>query len=253
MGIKLSELLASFGNEQVQITDYEAAAGDAGQALSSSFIRGVATGINSNKGLVTNAINEAAGPIMVGVQEGMAASTNNLANTFVSSLGFAFDQWKNNFFGMSSQPGEWIHNEGGFFSGWGDALKQSMDFENSIGGEPQSFGMASRMLMGQLPTELRNISQDILSGALGMILPGFAAGPAADMLGTMLGTKPILTPGQAMAPGISADQGGFADSPYKGGSYVMNNTFSLGNSQMTDTEREVQMGILQSMRRLGVF
>lgn len=253
MGIKLGDLIASFADESIFMSDYETAAQDAGVALSSNFIRGVASGVNANKGLITNAINEAAGPIMVGVQEGVAASTANLANTFMASMGFAFSQWKNEFFGMASQPGEWVKNEGGFFGGWGDALKNSMDFENSIGGEPQSFGMASRMFMGQLPTELRNISQDILSGALGMILPGFAAGPAADLLGTMLGTRPILTPGQAMAPGVSADQGGFRDSGYAGGSYVFNNQYNLGQGNMTDTEYAVQTGTLMAMRRLGIF
>ncbi|TXH52443.1 MAG: hypothetical protein E6Q97_15970 [Desulfurellales bacterium] len=253
MGVKLSDLFIGFADYDVQLADYTSAAEDAGAALSSSFMRGVVTGVNDNKGRITNAINEAAGPIMVGVQEGIAASTSNVANTFVTSLGFAFSQWKNETFGMASQPQTWIHNEGGFFGGWGDILKGSMDWENSIGGEPQSPAMASRMFFGQLPTELRNISQDILSAALGMVLPGFLAGPAADMIGTMLGTKPILTPGQAMAPGVSADQGGFGDSPYAGGSYIINNQFALGQGNMTDTEYEVSRGILQSMRRLGVF
>lgn len=253
MGISLADLFLSFVDQPVQITDYATAAQDAGVALSSSFMRGVATGINDNKGHISNAINEAAGPIMVGVQEGLAASTANAAQTMFTSALYAFDMWKNDFFGMASQPTNWVHNEGGFGGGWGDILKGSIDWENSIGGEPTSGAMASRMFFGQLPTEIRNIAQDVLSGALGMILPGFAAGPLSDMLGTMLGTKPILTPGQAMAPGVSADQGGFSDSPFKGGSYVFNNQFHMPQGGMSDTEYQVQMGILQSMRRLGIF
>jgi len=253
MGISLADLFLSFVDQPVQITDYATAAQDAGVALSSSFMRGVASGINDNKGHISNAINEAAGPIMVGVQEGLAASTANAAQTMFTSAIYAFDMWKNDFFGMASQPTNWVHNEGGFGGGWGDILKGSIDWENSIGGEPTSAAMASRMFFGQLPTELRNISQDILSSVVGMILPGFAAGPVSDMLGTMLGTKPILTPGQAMAPGVSADQGGFRDSGFAGGSYIINNQFALGQGQMTDQEYEISRGILMSMRRLGVF
>lgn len=204
------------------------------------------------------AARELGSPITEGVGMGIMAGTGAMTNAMITSMMFAFGAWKASIGGGTfvgsglnqvANPGGFLGGGlGGFLGGIGNAI----DWENKIGGEPQSPAMASRMLMGQLPMGVRDFGQSLLSGVVGSIVPGFMAGPLSDMLGTMLGTKPILTPQQAMAGAQSADQGGFTDYPYGGGQYVFNNTYNLPGN-FTDVEREVQAGTLQAMRRLGVW
>lgn len=257
--------------------------GGAARSVASSFTGGFARGVDDSKGemasAMRNAIDETikagkdeaeisspsqraarelGSPITEGVGMGIMAGTGAMTNAMVTSLMFAFGAWKAGIGGgtfvgpglnVVANPGGMLGGGlGGFLGGIGNAI----DWENKIGGEPRSPAMASRMLMGQLPMGVRDFGQNLLSGIIGSVVPGFMAGPLSDMLGTMLGTKPILTPQQAMAGATSADQGGFTDYPYGGGSYVFNNTFNMPGN-FTDVEREVQSGTLQAMRRLGVF
>lgn len=265
------------------LRDWAGSIGNAARGLARSFTGGFSKGVDDTKGVMSasmrDAIDEAikagqdeaeigspsrraarelGSPITEGVGMGILAGTGAMTNAMMTSLMFAFGAWKagiggGTFVGSGlnqvANPGGMLGGGiGGFLGGIGNAI----DWENKIGGEPQSPAMASRMLMGQLPMGVRDFGQSLVSGLMGSFLPGWAAGPLSDMVGTMIGTKPILTPQQAMAGAQSADQGGFTDYPYGGGQYVFNNTYNLPGN-FTDVEREVQAGTLQAMRRLGVW
>lgn len=201
------------------------------------------------------AARELGSPIMAGVASGVAAGGQGVADAMVNSISYGFQKSLSSMFGgqFMNNNSPLVANPGGNFSGipsylnqFGQQVNASMAVAN-----PQSGLMASRTMLSNVPTAVRDFGQNLLSGALGMVLPGFAAGPAADMIGTAIGTKPILTADQALGASMSADAGGFRDSPFVGGQFVFNNNFgSAGN--FTDTERQVQLGIMQSMRRLGV-
>lgn len=200
---------------------------------------------------------EIGGPIMQGVELSILAGAPAVANAMMTSLGFAFNQWKAVTFGgthvgaglnIVQNPGGMLGGGlGGYLGQLGTAMQIGM-----IQAQPTNLGEASRAFLGQFPTQIKNFGMDLLGGALESILPGWAAGPLGDMIGTYFGLKPIIAAQDALAPSKSADMGGFADYPYGGGQFVFNNTFN-GVGNFTDTEREVQLGILQSMRRLGAY
>lgn len=195
------------------------------------------------------------GPMMKGIELQVLAGGQNVANAMVTSVNYAISKSAAELFGGSfiGRGVTNVSNPGGNFSGIGGYVDQfGQQVRGSFAtGDPQSFGQASRILASNFPDKARDFGQNLLSGAVGSVLPGFAAGPVSDMLGTLLGTKPILTAEQALGASVSADAGGLSDSPFTGGQFVFNNNFN-GAGNFTDTERDVQFGILQSMRRLGV-
>jgi trimeric autotransporter adhesin len=199
---------------------------------------------------------EIGGPIMQGVEVGIQSGTAGVTNAMVNSLMFSFGAWKAALGGGTFVgPGlNVVGNAGGTAGGIGDwlgmlggSIQNSMDI-----GAPTSGLMGSRVLMSNIPLGLRNMGQDLLSGALGSVLPGWAAGPLSDMIGTATGLKPVLGREAITAPGVMAGSGGFADYPYGGGS-IFNTTNYFSGGNFTDVERQVQIGILQSARRLGVY
>lgn len=200
------------------------------------------------------AARELGSPIMAGVVNEVKAGGQGVADAMVNSISYGFQKSIDTMFGgrFGNSGMTTVANPGGNFSGIGsylDQFGQQVNASMAIA-NPQSGAMASRALMSNVPTKVRDFGQNLLSGALGTVLPGFAAGPAADMIGTAIGTKPILTAEQALSASKSADMGGLSDSPFVGGQFVFNNNFA-GAGNFTDTERAVQLGILQSMRRLG--
>lgn len=198
---------------------------------------------------------EIGSPIMQGVELAILTGAPAVAAAMVTSLGFAFNSWKAAAFGGTfvgpglntvANPGGMLGGGlGGYLGQLGTAMQVGM-----IQANPTNLGEASRSLLGQFPMQARNFGQNLLSGALESALPGWAAGPLGDMVGTYFGLKPIITAQDALGASKSADAGGFADYPYGGGQFVFNNTFN-GVGNFTDVEREVQLGILTSMRRLG--
>jgi hypothetical protein len=242
-----------------------------GNALMTGGIEGVAQGAPALAQAVSSAVDSAiaagkqaaeiaspsargdreiGGPIMAGVAMGITRGTPGVMAALTSSIGYAFHSWKARSFGgtfIASSGVNNVTNPGGI-GGWGlmDAIAAGIDQAN-----PTGPGELSRSILGQFPRAQAS-GQRLLEGLMGAILPSWAAGPMSDLVGTFFGTKPIMTAEQALSPAVSADAGGFADHPYGGGYYTFNNTFySTGN--FTDVEREVQMGILESMRRLGIY
>ena len=129
-------------------------------------------------------------------------------------------------------------------------------FPGFLGGVDR-FGVMSRQILGQLPPDIKNFGFELLSGALESILPGFAAGPAADLIGTLLGLKPIITKEAALAPGVFAATGtgfgsdsAFEDYPFRGG-FVMTNNFQGEGPE--DINSIIANDILRTMRRLGIY
>mgnify|MGYP001293191152 CR=1 FL=1 len=198
---------------------------------------------------------EIGGPIMEGVSVGIMAGGPQVASALATSLGFAFNSFKAGLFGgtfvgsgldVVANPGGML---GGGLAGFGSLYGQAIGNSFAVG-QPTGLGEASRVLMSNIPMGIRDFGQNLLGGLLESVLPGWAAGPLGDMIGTFFGLKPILQPEAITAPARSADQGGFADYPYGGGTiFNVTNNFQ-GN--FTDVERQVQLGILQSARRLGV-
>lgn len=261
------------------------AAGDAlmsGQSIGDALSAGARKGINEGRGAINDAVRqsvadaidagkkeaeaespsrrsarEIGGPIMQGVELAILTGAPAVAAAMMTSLGFAFNQWKAATFGGTfvgpglntvANPGGMLGGGlGGYLGQLGTAMQIGM-----IQANPTNLGEASRSLLGQFPMQARNWGQNLLSGALESALPGWAAGPLGDMVGTYFGLKPIITAQDALGASKSADAGGFADYPYGGGQFVFNNTFN-GVGNFTDVEREVQLGILTSMRRLGAY
>lgn len=252
-----------------------------GGFVGDSFMMGAERGIQKNKGKLGEAIRQAVdeainagkqaaeaespsrrsmreigSPIMQGVEVGIYAGAPAVATAMTTSLMFAFNNWKASTFGgthvgpglnVVANPGGMLGGGlGGFLGMLGTSIQQSFAIA-----DPQSPAMASRIFMSNIPIGIRDFGQDLLSGLLGSVLPGWAAGPLSDMLGTMFGLKPILQREAITEPGVMAGAGGFKDYPYAGGNILnVTNYFQTGN--FTETERAVQIGILQSARRLGV-
>lgn len=263
---------------------FEGPVGEAATAIGDSLMGGAAKGVNDGSSGFSQAMRDAVNgaikagqdeaeirspsarsmreigsPIMRGIELEVMAGGKSVADAMITSIDFAFQSSINSLFGGAtfSRNNNTIvgggDGQGGPFSGVPDYLDQ---FGNAVRssmavGNPQSAGQASRILASNFPTKVRDFGQGLLSSAVGSVLPGFAAGPISDMLGTMIGTKPILTAEQALAGPVSADAGGLSDSPFTGGQFVFNNNFN-GAGNFMQTEREVQSGILQSMRRLGI-
>lgn len=261
------------------------AAAAGGTALGDAMMKGTASGIEGGKGAVGDAVKRAideafqagkreaevaspsargarelGGPIMEGVGMGIMAGSAAVTQAMISSLGFSFNRWKAATFGGTFVAGgsnlNVVQNPGGTFGGggslgnWFDYLGTSIGNSFDIA-QPTSLPMSSRVLMSNVPTGIRDMGQNLLSGLIGSVLPGWAAGPLSDMLGTMFGLKPVLSREAITAPSVSADAGGFSDYPYGGGTiFNVNNNF---NGNFTDVERQVSLGILQSARRLGVY
>lgn len=256
-------------------------AGEASTAIGDALMTGTAKGINEAKGQAASAMRNAVSdaikagqdeaeisspskraardigsPIMRGIELEVMAGGQGVANAMVNSIDYAFTKTVDTFFGgtfISRNNSPTVANPGGGFAGVGDYARQfgqQIDYSFAVS-QPTSFGESSRTLLSNFPTKVRDFGQGILSSVVESVLPGFVAGPISDLIGTELGTRPILTSEAALANPTSADQGGFTDSPFVGGQFVFNNDFgNVGN--FTETEREVQLGILQSMRRLGV-
>lgn len=259
------------------------AAAAGGLTVGDAMMKGTAQGVEAGKGVFADAVKRAVdealaagkqaaeaespsrraareigGPIMEGVGVGIMAGTGAVTQAMFTSLGFSFNRWKANTFGgtfvgsglnVVENPGGTLGG-GGSLGNWFEMLGASINNSFDIA-KPTGLGMSSRVLMSNIPTGIRDMGQDLLSGVIGSILPGWAAGPLSDMVGTFLGLKPVLSREAITAPSMSADQGGFSDYPYGGGTiFNVNNNF---NGNFTDVERQVSLGILQSARRLGVY
>lgn len=254
-------------------------AGEASTAIGDALMEGSARGVGEAKGKLADsmraAIDEAikagqdeaeirspsaraarelGSPIMTGITTEIQSGGASVANALTNTLDFAFQSTFNNMLGgkFGNSGSTVVANSGGAFSGIPDYIDQFGQAVNASFaiGNAQSGTQASRIFASNLPTQVRDFGQNLLSGVVSSILPGFASGPVSDLIGTAIGTKPILTAEQALSSAVSADAGGLSDSPFSGGQFVFNNNFSGGN--FTDVEREVQLGIQQSMRRLGV-
>lgn len=250
-------------------------------AVGDALVAGATKGIVSGKGAMAQAMSKAVedtieagkrtaevgspsrksareigGPIMEGVSMGIQTGTANVTHAMINSLLFAFGAWKAaTFGGQFVGPGlNVVANPGGVGGGLGDWLGMlGGSIQDSFAiGQPTSGLMSSRVLMSNIPLGIRNMGQDLLSGALSSVLPGWAAGPLADMIGTATGLKPVLQREAITAPGRMAGEGGFADYPFGGGT-IFNTTNYFAGGNFTDVERQVQIGILQSARRLGVY
>jgi hypothetical protein len=253
----------------------------AARSVASAFTGGFSKGIDDTKGDMSasmrRAINETfeaaekeaeigspsrraareiGNPIMEGVGMGIVTGTAGVTAAMMSSLHFAFNNWKAGLFGgthvgaglnVVANPGGMLGGGlGGFLGMLGGSVQNSFDIA-----QPTSGAMSSRVLMSNVPMPIRDFGQNLISGLVGSILPGWAAGPLSDMLGTMFGTKPVLQAEAVTAPGQMAGQGGFRDYPYGGGN-IFNTTNYFQGGNFTEVERQVQIGILQSARRLGV-
>lgn len=199
---------------------------------------------------------EIGSPIIQGVEMAILGGSTAIAGAMITSLGFAFNQWKAATFGgthvgaglnVVANPGGMLGGGlGGFLGAIGGSIQDSFAIA-----QPTSGAMAGRVFMSNIPMGLRNMGQGLLDSVLGSILPGFIAGPIGQMLGTMFGLTPILQREAITEPGVMAGAGGFKDYPYGGGT-IFNTTNYFQGGNFTDVERQVQTGILQSARRLGV-
>lgn len=211
-------------------------------------------------------------PIMSQVQAAMQFSTANVLSNMFNVAQFQLRNLLMNVaggFGFGNRPGEnFVQGDGSnvFASGLGSifanqrassgARSSGLFFPGFLGGL-DSFGVGSREVIGQLPGGIRDLGQGILESVLGSILPGFIAGPAGDLLGTLLGTKPILSREAALSEGVFAPTGtgfgndsAFSDSPFFGQGFVVSN--NIDASGPLSVNQQVALDIVSIMRRLGI-
>lgn len=221
------------------------------QAVASAIDSGMqAAGISSPSKVAADMIGS---PISQGVAMGISSGTPAITAALSDSVRYAIND-------VAAAVGGGTHvasnvttvtNPGGPVGGYIDPLISSTQASIALA-NPTNPTELSRAVLGQFPG-VQNAGDRLVEGAANALLPGWAAGPASDIIGTAIGTQPIISADAAMSPGVSADMGGFSDSPYSQGSYVINNTYNMPRGNFTDTELAVQQGTLEAMYRLGAY
>lgn len=210
-----------------------------------------AAGISSPSKVAADMIGS---PIAEGVAMGIQTGTPAITQALGDSISYAINDVAAGIGGgthIASSGVNSVTNPGGPAGGYIDPLISSVQASVALA-NPTSPTELSRAVLGQFPG-VQNAGDKLVEGAANALLPGWAAGPASDIVGTAIGTQPILSADAALSPGVSADMGGFSDSPYSQGSYVINNTYNMPKGNFTDTELAVQQGTLEAMYRLGAY
>ena len=146
---------------------------------------------------------------------------------------------------------------GGLFGGGGGLLGGLGGLLGGLFGGGQGIRTAGVLPGEEGPGPLSGLPlplRELLMQLLGL------SGDGGDLIGTMLGLKPVIGADAVFSPGVAAQTGlgvgspsAFADYPFRGGSaFNINNTFTLPPG-LTELEYSVTTGILEAMRRLGVY